>query len=161
MTISIKMKINGETLQVKIEPYESLVEVLRDKLNLTGTKKSCNLGNCGSCTVLLDGRPVNSCLVLALDAQGKEITTIEGIAANGEALHPLQIAFVEEGAIQCGFCTPGMIMAAKGLLDRNLNPNEEEIRQAIAGNICRCTGYVKIVKAIQAASHKLQVKLRA
>ena len=161
MTISIKMKINGETFQVKIEPYESLVEVLRDKLNLTGTKKSCNLGNCGSCTVLLDGRPVNSCLVLALDAQGKEITTIEGIAANGEALHPLQIAFVEEGAIQCGFCTPGMIMAAKGLLDRNLNPNEEEIRQAIAGNICRCTGYVKIVKAIQAASHKLQVKLRA
>lgn len=159
--LSIKMKINGETLQVKIEPYESLVEVLRDKLNLTGTKKSCNLGNCGSCTVLMDGRPVNSCLVLALDARGKEITTIEGIAAKGEALHPLQIAFVEEGAIQCGFCTPGMIMAAKGLLDRNLNPNEEEIRQAIAGNICRCTGYVKIVKAIQAASYKLQVKLRA
>ncbi|MGA2463496.1 MAG: (2Fe-2S)-binding protein [Thermodesulfobacteriota bacterium] len=160
MTLPIELKINGETLQVEIEPHESLVDVLRDRLNLTGTKKSCNLGNCGSCTVLLDGEPVNSCLVLALDARGKEIATIEGLA-RGEDLHPLQTAFVEEGAIQCGFCTPGMIMAAKGLLGRNPNPKEEEIREAIAGNMCRCTGYVKIVKAIQAASYRMQKRLRA
>jgi aerobic carbon-monoxide dehydrogenase small subunit len=125
------------------------------KLGLTGTKKGCGEGECGTCTVLIDGRPVNSCLVLAVLAQGKEILTIEGVGTP-ENLHPIQQAFVEEGAIQCGFCTPGMVMTTKALLDREKNPDEQQIRKAISGNLCRCTGYVKIVKAVQKAAEELK-----
>jgi carbon-monoxide dehydrogenase small subunit len=133
------------TLQVK--PSAMLVEVLRDQLELTGTKVACGEGECGACTVLLDGKPVNSCLVPALKAQGREVLTVEGLAPLGE-LHPLQKAFVEHGAVQCGYCTPGMLMSAKALLDHNPDPTEEEVRLAISGNLCRCTGYAKIVEAI-------------
>lgn len=145
------MRINREEHELFIYPHRTLAEVLRDELQLTGTKQSCNDGACGTCTVLLDGIPVRSCLLLAVDVDGKEITTIEGLAENGK-LHPVQEAFVEHYAIQCGFCTPGMILTAKALLDKNPHPTDEEIRQAISGNICRCTGYAKIVEAIKAAS---------
>ena len=131
--------------------HRTLAEVLREDLQLTGTKQSCNEGACGTCTVLLDGEPVRSCLLLAADAEGREITTIEGLSREGE-LHPLQASFVEHYAIQCGFCTPGMILTAKALLDANPNPTDKEIRRAISGNVCRCTGYAKIVEAIKAAS---------
>ena len=129
----------------------TLLETLRERLGLTGTKQGCDMGQCGACTVLLDGQPVRSCLTLAMDAQGQEITTIEGLARNGE-LHPLQRAFHEHGAIQCGFCTPGMILTAKTLLDENPTPTVREVKQAISGNLCRCTGYVKIIEAITAAT---------
>ena len=145
------LRVNGEEQEVLIHPHRTLAEVLREELQLTGTKQSCNEGACGTCTVLLDGLPVRSCLLLAADAEGREITTIEGLAEEGR-LHPLQASFVEHYAIQCGFCTPGMILTAKALLDANPNPTDEEIRQAISGNICRCTGYAKIVEAIKAAS---------
>jgi len=145
------LRVNGEEQEVLIHPHRTLAEVLREELQLTGTKQSCNEGACGTCTVLLDGLPVRSCLLLAADAEGREITTIEGLAREGQ-LHPLQASFVEHYAIQCGFCTPGMILTAKALLDANPNPTDEEIRQAISGNICRCTGYAKIVEAIKAAS---------
>jgi len=145
------MTLNGEEVTVQVKPSALLVEVLRDQLELTGTKVACGEGECGSCTVLLDGKPVNSCLVPALKAQGREVLTVEGLAPLGE-LHPLQKAFVEHGAVQCGYCTPGMLMSAKALLDRNPHPTEEEIRVAISGNLCRCTGYAKIVEAILAAS---------
>jgi carbon-monoxide dehydrogenase small subunit len=128
-----------------------LLQVLRNGLGLNGTKEGCGTGDCGACTVLLDGKPVNSCLVLAIDADGHEVTTVEGLEKEGK-LHPLQAAFVEEGAVQCGFCTPGMLMTAKGLLDENPHPSEGEIRRGIAGNLCRCTGYVRIVRAIQRAA---------
>jgi aerobic-type carbon monoxide dehydrogenase small subunit (CoxS/CutS family) len=128
-----------------------LLEVIREKLELTGTKEACSLGECGACTVILDGKAVNSCLVLAVEAKGKEILTIEGLRQNGE-LHPLQKAFIDEGAVQCGFCTPGMILSAKALLDKNPDPDEDEIKEALAGNLCRCTGYVKIVKAVKTAA---------
>jgi carbon-monoxide dehydrogenase small subunit len=131
-----------------------IAEVLRDELHLTGTKQSCSEGACGTCTVLLDGAPVRSCLLLAADVEGKEITTIEGLAGNGR-LHPIQEAFVEHYAIQCGFCTPGMILTAKALLDKNPHPTEEEIRSAISGNICRCTGYRRIIAAIGKAAEKM------
>jgi aerobic carbon-monoxide dehydrogenase small subunit len=143
--------INDETHEILVEPNELLVDVLRDRLDLTGTKVGCGTGDCGACTVIVDGKPVNSCLMLAVEANGKEILTIEGLAKNGK-LHPLQQAFIDEGAIQCGFCTPGMVLSAKALLDRNPHPTEEEIRMEIAGNICRCTGYAKIIDAIWAAS---------
>ena len=146
---SLTMILNGEKVTVDVKPSATLVEVLRDQLELTGTKVACGEGECGACTVLLDGQPVNSCLVLALKAQGREVLTVEGLAPLGE-LHPLQKAFVEHGAVQCGYCTPGMLMSAKSLLDRNPNPTEEEIRLAISGNLCRCTGYAKIVEAIKA-----------
>ena len=145
------LRVNKEEYELFVYPHRTLAEVLRDELHLTGTKQSCSEGACGTCTVLLDGAPVRSCLLLAAEAQGKEITTIEGLAENGR-LHPLQQAFVEHYAIQCGFCTPGMILTAKALLDKNPHPTEEEIRRAISGNICRCTGYAKIVEAIKAAS---------
>lgn len=128
----------------------TLLEALRERLGLTGTKRGCDMGQCGACTVLLDGQPVRSCLTLAIDAQGQEITTIEGLARNGE-LHPLQRAFHEHGAIQCGFCTPGMILTARALLAENPTPTVREIKQAISGNLCRCTGYVKIIEAITTA----------
>lgn len=147
MKHSITLDINGETYEVTVEADDLLVDVIRDHLDLTGTKKSCGSGECGSCTLLMDGAPVPSCLVLAIDAQGKQITTIEGLSKDGH-LHPLQESFVEKGAIQCGFCTPGMILASKALLDENPNPNEEEIKTAISGNLCRCTGYKKIIEAI-------------
>jgi carbon-monoxide dehydrogenase small subunit len=147
----INLYVNEEHYPVIVKPHESLLDVLRDKLNKTGTKKGCNEGDCGACTVIMNGRPVNSCLVLAVEADGTEILTIEGLA-NGPQLHPLQEAFMKYGALQCGFCTPGMIMSAKALLDENPSPTEEEIRKAIAGNICRCTGYTKIVQAIGEAA---------
>jgi len=150
----IRLKVNGRDLTALVKPTETLVDVLRDKLELTGTKKTCGLGECGACTVLMDGKAVNSCLVLAMDAQGREITTIEGLEKEDGRLHPLQEAFVENGAVQCGFCTPGMVLSAKALLDENPSPTEEEVRQAIAGNLCRCTGYAKIVQAILEASRR-------
>jgi len=146
--------INGEIYDDEIDVRRTLLEVLRENFGLTGTKKGCNEGECGACTVLLDGKPVASCLVLAVEAQGKRIETVEGLAQNGE-LHHLQQAFIEHGAFQCGFCTPGVLMAAKGLLNENPKPSEEEVRSAIAGNLCRCTGYNKYVEAILDAATKL------
>jgi carbon-monoxide dehydrogenase small subunit len=151
MKHSIKLKVNGETHELLVEPRELLLDVLRNRLELTGTKEGCGTGDCGACTVIVDGKTVNSCLMLAVEADGKEILTVEGLAQNGE-LAPIQKAFVEEGAIQCGFCTPGMVLSAKILLDETPHPTDEEIKMRIAGNLCRCTGYTKIIKAIQAAS---------
>ena len=150
----INLKINGKTYELKVKPNILLLDLIRDEIGLTGTKRGCGTGECGACTVLMEGKPVNSCLVLAVEADGKNILTIEGLAENGK-LHPLQEAFMEEGAVQCGFCTPGMILSAKALLDINPNPNEEEIKKAIAGNLCRCTGYTKIIKAIISAAKKI------
>jgi len=150
----IKLNVNGRGVAVMVKPTETLVDVLRDKLDLTGTKKACGLGDCGACTVLMDGKAVNSCLILAMDAQGHEITTIEGLDKKDGTLHPLQEAFLENGAVQCGFCTPGMVLSAKALLDENPSPTEEEVRRALAGNLCRCTGYAKIVQAVLETSKK-------
>jgi carbon-monoxide dehydrogenase small subunit len=150
----IQLRVNDEDHDVVIEPNETLVEVLRNSLELTGTKQGCGEGACGTCTVLLNGKPVRSCLTLAIEAQGKEIVTIEGLAEGGE-LHPVQKAFIEYGAIQCGFCTPGMILTAKAFLDENPDPTEEEVRRAISGVVCRCTGYAKIVEAILAAAGEI------
>jgi len=147
----VTLRVNGETYELSIDVRRTLLEVLRDELNLTGTKEGCGTGDCGACTVLLDGTPIASCLTLAVEAQGKVIYTIEGLAEDGQ-LHPVQRAFIEHGAIQCGFCTPGMIMSAKALLDKNPQPTETEAREAISGNYCRCTGYTKFVEAILAAS---------
>jgi carbon-monoxide dehydrogenase small subunit len=147
----LKLHVNGEDLELLMEPHRTLLEVLREDLGLTGTKRGCDLGTCGACTVLIEGKPYLSCLTLAVDVQGKKIVTIEGLA-QGEEIHPLQKAFVEKGAIQCGFCTPGMILTAKAFLDENPHPSEEEVKKAISGNLCRCTGYIKIVEAILSAS---------
>ena len=147
----IQLNVNGELYEVAVQQHRTLAEVLREELDLIGTKEACNQGDCGSCTVILDGKSVTSCLTLAVEADGKEIRTIEGIADGGE-LNPLQKAFVEYGAIQCGFCTPGMVMSATALLEENPKPTEDDVRFGIAGNICRCTGYTKIVEAILAAS---------
>jgi len=147
----MRFNINGLPYESEIDVRRTLLEVLRETFGLMGTKKGCNEGECGACTVLVDGRPVLSCLTLAVEAQGKRITTVEGLARDGE-LDPLQESFIEHGALQCGFCTPGMLMAARGLLIENPHPDEEEVRRAIAGNLCRCTGYDKIVKAILAAA---------
>ena len=143
----IKLRVNGQEQEIMVEPRQTLLDALRYDLGLTGTKEGCGDGNCGSCTVLLDGKAINSCLVFAIEVDGQEITTIEGLFQAGK-LHPLQQAFIDEGAVQCGFCTPGMILTAKAFLDSNPNPTEVEVRQAIAGNLCRCTGYDKIVRAI-------------
>jgi len=151
MKYQIRLQINGEPYDLLVEPRQTLLNVLREELGLTGTKKGCDTGDCGACTILIDGKPINSCLALAVEANGKEITTIEGLA-RGNDLHPLQEAFIQAGAIQCGYCTPGMILTAKALLEENPTPSEEEVKRAIAGNLCRCTGYVKIVQAIQAAA---------
>ncbi|HNT75943.1 MAG TPA: (2Fe-2S)-binding protein [Anaerolineae bacterium] len=147
----VSATINGEETEFLCEPQQSLLEVLRDGLGLTGTKEGCNDGNCGACSVLLDGRLVNSCLVLAVEIEGRSVVTVEGLA-EWPRLHPLQKAFAENDALQCGFCTPGMLIASKALLDRNPHPTEAEIRAWLAGNLCRCTGYDKIVRAVQAAS---------
>jgi len=143
--------VNGDQYSVQVDIRRTLLEVLRETLGLTGTKEMCNKGDCGGCTVIMDGKPVLSCLTLAVEAQGKQIVTIEGLA-DGFKLHPIQQAFVDKGAIQCGYCTPGFIMSAKALLDKNPRPTEEQIKEGIANNICRCTGYVQIVEAIQAAA---------
>lgn len=143
----VNFTVNGEGYELSIEPWKTLLDVLRGELELTGTKKGCGTGNCGACTVLLNGKPVNSCLVLAVDANNKDILTIEEIS-RGEELHPIQEAFLEHGAVQCGYCSPGLILSAKALLNRNPLPSEMEVRKAISGHLCRCTGYVKIVKAI-------------
>jgi carbon-monoxide dehydrogenase small subunit len=151
----VKFMVNGRSYEIPIEPHMTLVEVLRDKLDITGTKISCGAGECGACTVLIDGKPTLSCLTLAMTAREKNILTIEGLA-KGSNLHPIQKAFIEHGAIQCGFCTPGMILATKALLDENPNPTREEVKKALAGNLCRCTGYVKIVDAVLAAAEKMR-----
>jgi carbon-monoxide dehydrogenase small subunit len=145
--IRVQTTINNEELEFLCEPRQSLLEVLRDELGLTGTKEGCNNGNCGACNVIMDGILVNSCLVLAAEAEGKSVTTIEGIALP-EGLHPLQHKFLEHAALQCGICTPGFIVAAKALLDQNPNPSEHDVRLWLAGNLCRCTGYDKIVRAV-------------
>lgn len=152
----INLIINNKPYEIAVATNKTLTQVLRDDLNLLGTKEGCGLGDCGACTVILNGRPVNSCLVLAVQADGCEIETIEGVAPDGKAFHPIQQAFVDQGAIQCGFCTPGMILSAKSLLEKNPKPTEEEIREAISGNLCRCTGYQKIVEAIQVASKTMK-----
>ena len=144
----VKLTVNNELFEVAINLNRTLLEVLREELSLTGTKESCGQGACGSCTVLLDGLPVRSCLLLAVEAEGREITTIEGLS-QGEKLHPVQEAFIEHHAIQCGFCSPGMILTATALLEDNPKPTENEIRHALSGNICRCTGYAKIIGAVK------------
>jgi len=154
MAQSIQLKINGVTEEVSIEPWWSLAYVLREVLNLTGTKVGCETGNCGSCTVLVDGKAIKSCLLLAMKARGKEIITIEGLKDKEGRLHPLQQAFIDHFAVQCGYCTPGMILTAKALLDENPHPNEEDVRKGLSGNLCRCTGYVKIMEAVLAAGEK-------
>jgi len=152
--IHVTTTINGEPVEFLCEARQSLLEVLRDELRLTGTKEGCNNGNCGACTVLLNGLPVDSCLVLAVEAEGATIETVEGIACGGH-LHPLQQCFLEGAALQCGICTPGFLVAAKALLDKNPNPSERDIRFELAGNICRCTGYDKIVRAVQDAAQRM------
>jgi aerobic-type carbon monoxide dehydrogenase small subunit (CoxS/CutS family) len=146
----ISLKVNGNEYEVAVRPNRTLLEVLREDLRLTGSKEGCDDGACGACTVLLDGVPIRACLCLAVEAQGKEVTTIEGLA-DGDQLHPLQRAFVDHGAIQCGYCSPGMILTAKALLDKNPAPTDQDIKLAISGNFCRCTGYNKIVTAIKTA----------
>ena len=145
--------VNGEARDLVVDTRQTLLEALRDELRLTGTKEGCGNGNCGSCTVLLNGRPVDSCLVFAVEAEGQEVTSVEGLAQQGQ-LHPIQQAFIDEGGLQCGFCTPGFLMSTKALLERNPSPTEQEIRLAIAGNICRCTGYDKIVRSIMSAAQR-------
>jgi carbon-monoxide dehydrogenase small subunit len=145
------MKVNGRPVEVQVDPTWTLLRVLREKLGMTGTKKGCEQGDCGACTVLLDGKAVNACLVMALQAEGKAVETVEGLGTP-DRLHPLQKSFIQHGAVQCGFCTSGMLLSALALLRKNPNPTVEEIRRGISGNLCRCTGYVKIVKAIQDVS---------
>ncbi len=144
----IELNINGQICEVIAAPNDLLIDVLRDKLELIGVKKGCGQGDCGTCTVLIDGRPKLSCITLAMSCQGKEIVTIEGVEKDGE-LHPIQESFIKHGAVQCGFCTPGMIMSSKALLDENPDPSPEEIKKALSGNLCRCTGYKKIIEAVQ------------
>jgi aerobic carbon-monoxide dehydrogenase small subunit len=151
----VHLDINDENYEVIVRPRESLLEVLRNKLQLTGTKIGCNEGDCGACTVIMDGRTVNACLVLAVEAEGRKIITIEGLA-QGPELHPLQEAFIRYGGFQCGYCTPGMLLSAKALLDETPDPTEEEIRKGISGNLCRCTGYAKIVESIKAAAQSMK-----
>ncbi|HEX5157787.1 MAG TPA: (2Fe-2S)-binding protein [Ktedonobacterales bacterium] len=152
--------VNGETVQVAASPTKTLLEVLREELDLTGTKHGCELGHCGACTVLVDGMPILSCLALAIEMQGEAITTIEGMA-EGNTLHPLQQAFAECGAAQCGYCTPGFLMSGKWLLDHNLAPNQDEIKAALAGNLCRCTGYTKIIEAVELAATRMRASADA
>ncbi len=158
MRHEITLKINGDLYELSVEPWKTLNQVLREELNLTGTKLGCGTGDCGACTVIVDGHTVVSCLTLAVEMDGKEILTVEGLAPSGQELHPIQQAFIEKGAIQCGFCTPGMELSALYLLKNNPRPSENEIREALSGNLCRCTGYTKIVEAIEAASKKRKTR---
>lgn len=151
----ISLTVNNRVYDITVESDEMLIDVLREKLGLTGTKKGCGTGDCGACTIIMDGRAVTSCIILAVASNGKEIITIEGLEDTGER-HPIQDAFIKHGAIQCGFCTPGMVLSAKVLLDANPNPTEEDVRIGIAGNLCRCTGYTKIVQAILAVASEYQ-----
>lgn len=151
MNVAIELDVNHERYKVDVDPWTTLLHVLREELHLTGTKEGCGLGDCGACIVLVDGMPVNSCLMLAVDAHGHQVTTIEGIASDGK-LHPLQKSFVEKGAMQCGFCTPAMILSAKALLDQNPRASDQEIKQALAGVLCRCGSYQKIIEAIRAVT---------
>ncbi len=152
----VKFEVNGEQRELDASPIKSLLDVLREDLFLTGTKRGCDSGECGACTVIMNGKAVNSCLVLATELDGSEIITIEGLGRSAGDLHPLQKAFIEKGAVQCGFCTPGIIMTAKAFLDTNPEPTEEEVRDAISGNLCRCTGYTKIVNAILTGAEEVR-----
>ncbi|OGQ75025.1 MAG: (2Fe-2S)-binding protein [Deltaproteobacteria bacterium RIFCSPLOWO2_12_FULL_57_22] len=154
MSLNIRLRVNGRQQSARIEPSLSLLDLLRDTLGYKGVKICCNTGECGACTVLFNGKPVNSCVVLAADATGAEIVTVEGLA-EGDRLHPVQQAFIDTGAVQCGYCTPGFIISVKALLDRTTNPTPEEIEEAVSGNICRCTGYAKIVDAIHLAADRI------
>jgi carbon-monoxide dehydrogenase small subunit len=154
---NIKFVLNGKRYALKVKPWQTLLELIREDLNLTGTKEGCGQGECGSCTVIMNGKTVNSCLVPAVEADGQEILTIEGLSDN-DCLHPIQEAFVSRSGMQCGFCTPGMIMSAKALLDSNPDPTEAEIRESISGNFCRCTGYTKIIESISAAADLMKEK---
>jgi aerobic carbon-monoxide dehydrogenase small subunit len=154
-TRKLRATINGRKVNVPVSPNETLAEFLRTRLGLAGTKEGCDTGDCGACTVILNGKAVNSCLVLAVETEGGHVTTIEGLSSDGQ-LHPLQQAFIDTGSVQCGFCTPGMIMGAKALLDENPNPSQEEICLGLAGNLCRCTGYVSIIQAVTAAAKQLR-----
>jgi carbon-monoxide dehydrogenase small subunit len=153
----IKLNVNGQQYELTVSSWRTLLEVIREELGLTGTKEGCGMGECGACTVIMDGKTVNSCLVLAAEADGKNIITIEGLTKD-DRLHPIQQAFIDHGGFQCGFCTPGIIMSAKALLDANPKPTEEEIRKGISGNFCRCTGYTKIIESIQAAAGDMEAK---
>ena len=155
MKQAIELKVNGQLYELEVQPWRTLLEVIRDQLGLTGTKESCSEGHCGACTVLMDNEVVNSCLVLAVEAQGKDIVTIEGLAQDGK-LHPIQEAFIEYGGLQCGFCTPGIILATKTFLDENPEPTQQEIMGALQGHLCRCTGYVQIVESVKGAAKKLK-----
>ncbi|HEY2337809.1 MAG TPA: (2Fe-2S)-binding protein [Burkholderiales bacterium] len=157
--IALRLTVNGEAAEASVAPYKTLLEVLREDLGLTGTKHGCELGECGACTVLVDGEPQLSCLVLALECEERSVQTIEGLA-RGPELHPLQAAFTDFGGSQCGYCTPGVIMTAKALLDRNPSPSAQEIKEATAGNLCRCTGYNQIVEAIEDAAAKLRAEAK-
>jgi aerobic-type carbon monoxide dehydrogenase small subunit (CoxS/CutS family) len=159
-TVALKFQLNGKAVEVACEAEETLAEVLRNQLNLTGTKVSCEVEVCGACTVLIDGLPVSSCTTLAYEARGKQVTTIEGLERSDGTLHPIQQAFIDEFAFQCGFCTPGMIMSAKALLDENPKPSRNEIIHHMDGNICRCTGYVPIVAAIQRAAEAMAKEIK-
>ena len=154
MKISIEIIVNGEEHHLYVKPNQTLIDVLREDLTLTGTKKGCGSGKCGSCTVLMDGRPVSSCLILAPQAEGKEIVTIEGVS-DGHQLHPVQAAFVEHGAVQCGYCTPGMVLSSIALLAQNPDPTPREVQTYLSGNLCRCTGYQKIIEAVQDAASQM------
>jgi len=154
MLYKLNLSVNGDPVSLAIEPHLTLLELLRDTLGLTGAKEGCGAGNCGACTVLLDGEPVNACLLLAVEAEGGQVITIEGLTDNGD-LHPVQEALVAHGGLQCGFCTPGMVLSSVALLKHNPRPTEAEIRDALAGNLCRCTGYDKIVRAVQAAAQEV------
>jgi aerobic carbon-monoxide dehydrogenase small subunit len=155
MKHDIELKVNGDVYNIQVDSRRTLLEVIREQLGLTGTKEMCNKGDCGGCTVILDGKPILSCMMLAVEANGKEILTIEGLAKDGFKLHPIQQAFVNCGAIQCGYCAPGFIMSAKALLDKLTDPTVDDIKMSISNHICRCTGYVQIVEAIQAAAKEL------
>ncbi len=153
MKTTIDLNVNGEDTELEVEPQTTLLELIRNQLHLTGTKEGCGVGDCGTCIVLVDGQPVNSCLMLAVDARGRKVTTVEGLEENGR-LHPLQEKFLEKGAVQCGFCSPAMILSAKALLDKNPAPGEDEIKEALSGVLCRCGSYKKIIEAVQAVGEK-------
>ena len=160
MKKKIKITLNGKSMSLEIPAHRLLLDLLRDEIGLTGTKEGCGTGDCGACTVLLNGRPVNSCLILSGELDGADIVTIEGLKI-GPEFHPVQKAFIQDGGAQCGYCTPGMLMMSKALLDENLNPTEEEIRFALSGNLCRCTGYAKIIQAVQDAARELRARQRS